>query len=122
MISAQAEALVGLVISAWPRVQWPEGTALLWRSEFEELEDYKLALEVVQQAYRQPGAQFPPPLGEILAAYHRRVERDRMEHWRGRELPEARPSRDENLERLGEAMRQLFPDLVGNGNDEKEAA
>jgi hypothetical protein len=123
MTSAQADALVGLVISAWPRFQWPEGTALLWRSEFQRLENYELALEVVQVAYRTPGSQFPPPIGDVLAAYDRRAERHRMETWRDRELPEeALPSREETLEHVGEAIRQLWPDEPDNGNDEKEAA
>jgi hypothetical protein len=32
-----------------------------------------------------------------------------MEHWRGRELPEAFPSRETNLEHIAELVRQIWP-------------
>lgn len=106
MTRDQAELLVATLAAAWPWAAWPDGTVMLWRRELEQM-NAEWATEIVTKAVRT--LERPPSLATIWGDYRRRERRDQMEHWRGRELPEARPTREENLEHVGELVRRFWP-------------
>jgi hypothetical protein len=125
MTRDEAATLVAELVAAFPAQRMPKATASLYVGVFErEFADPELAREIVRALILNPATTRLPAVGVIVGAYRRREERWRLDNWRGRELPEALPGREENLEHVRDLMRRFWPDRVDdhNGGDEKEVA